>query len=362
MKYFLIAATLSMIVLYSCSSESSPAGVVVQNTQKKEQAYGKVNQILVIADSSVWRGAVGDTFFYYFGAPYILLPQPEPIFDVQHITPEKLAIQRMKKELRNLVILADLNDESSVVSRLIRQDIGPEKLAEIEKGKGYGVIVGQDKWAKGQQLFYVAGFGEQNLIDNIANNFPAIARKVNERDMETVRATVYQAGESLDLAAEIKAKFGLKLKLPADFKKARYLDSSNTLWLRRDDREIVANILITKVPYTDKSQLTKDGLKALRNKIGTIVSTQQQNTYMRINDVDLPLFVEKKTINNAYTIQAKGIWDIVNDFKGGPFITNLMLNKETNELVLVDAFIYAPREEKRDFMQEMELILSSAEF
>ncbi len=325
-------------------------------------AHGKINQILVVSDSSLWKGTAGDSFFYYFTAPYILLPQPEPIFDIIHMTPEQLVDQPVKKEFRTIIFLANLNDENSVTSKIARSDLGGEKIAKIRQEKGYNITVGQDKWARSQLLLYITGFGEEKLVENITTNFPAIAKRINEKDAETVEATAYQAGRNADLEAELMAKFGIRMKVPGSFRKARLDDKNNVLWLRSDDREIIANILITKIPYKDKAQLSEEGIKALQNEIGKIITTRQPNSYMRINDVDLPLFVEKKQVNNIYTVQARGIWDIVNDFKGGPFISNLMLNPATNELVLVDGFIYAPSKDKRNYMQEMELIVSTAQF
>lgn len=353
-----------MLLIASCASESERPSVATPTpTGEKALAHGRVNQILVIADSTLWKGAVGDSFFYYFSAPYILLPQPEPIFDVTHMTPKQLAAQPLKKEFRTIILLADLNDENSTTSRMVRSDLGPEKLAELQqKGKGYNVTTGQDKWALKQQLYYVNGLGEDKLTDCIAANFPAIARKISERDQEIVKSTAYQGGQDSKLEGDIFAKYNLKLKVPKGFVQAKYDGRSNTTWLRSDQREIVANIIVHKLPYKDKSQLTKEGIKKIRNSVTGIVSTEQPNTYMRINDEDLPLFVEKKTLNDVYTVQAKGIWDIVNDFMGGPFVSNLMLNTKTNELVLVDGFVFAPGKDKRNYMQELEYVISTASF
>mgnify|MGYP001336676029 CR=1 FL=1 len=361
MKYLSIIAGLSLLLLISCSSDTSP-GTVVREKPSINYAHGKINQVLIISDSSVWKGLPGDTFFYYFTAPYILLPQPEPIFDINHLTMEELAKQSVKKEFRTIIFLADLNNLNSPTTRQVLADIGPEKMAEAKKDQGYTVIVGHDKWARSQLLFYVAGFGEKKLVENIVKNFPAIARRINEKDNEIVKATAYQAGENADLEAEVKTLYNLNLKVPGDFKKVKYYTNTQTLWMRRDAREVVANILIHKIPYTNKSQLTKEGIKEIRNSIGKHITTRQPNSFMRINDVDLPLFVENTTLNNVYTVQAKGIWDIENDFMGGPFVSNLMLNPKTNELVLVDGFIYAPSKDKRNYMQELEFIIASAQF
>ncbi len=350
--------SIALLFLWSCASESSKP--TSPFTPDKNQAHGRVNQILVIAEDDLWKSPVGDTFFYYFGAPYILLPQPEPIFDVQHLTPEQLSEQTVKKEFRTVLFLADLNNENSSVSSLVKADLGGEKLAEVLQGKKYGVTVGRDKWAKEQLLFYIHGFGEERLVENIQKNFPSIARKINEKDETIVKANAYQAGRNDKLAAEIKSIFNLDLDVPGDFQKAFFNSQTNTMWLRRDVREVNVNILIHKRPYTNKSQLTKEGIKKIRDEVGRIVTSTVTGSYMRINDVDLPLFVENKTINNQYAVQAKGIWDMVNDFKGGPFVSNLMLDEKAGELILVDAFVFAPQKDKRNYMQEMELIISSA--
>lgn len=382
MPYLKILTAITLLFLFGCSNNTNPetgspsGGSEKTAAPNKNQssnltspskasynyAHGKINQVLVVADSTLWKGMAGDTFFYYFTAPYILLPQPEPIFDVIHMTPEELADKSVRKEFRTIVFLANLNDESSVTTRIVRSDLGNEKIAEIKQGKGYNTTVGQDKWAKSQLLFYVSGFGEEKLVENITKNFPAIAKRINEKDAETVEATAYQAGRNADLEARVLDQYGIKMKIPGGFREARYDKGNNTLWLRSDDRDIIANILITKIPYTNKEQLTKEGLKSIRNKMGKLITTRQPYSYMRVNDVDLPLFVENKQLKNTYVVEARGIWDIVNDFMGGPFISRLLLNAETNELVMVDGFIYAPSKDKRNYMQEMESIVSTAQF
>ncbi|MFQ5446997.1 MAG: DUF4837 family protein [Saprospiraceae bacterium] len=346
-----------LLFFYACSSDTAPRKAATTN-----YAHGRVNQILVIADSGLWEGPTGDTFYYYFGGPYLLLPQPEPIFNIKHLTPEQLTKRSAQKEFRTILFLADVQDNNSSTAALVRRDVGGKKIAESRKEQGYNTIVGKDKWAKGQLLFYVFGNGEEKLMENIAKNFPPIARRINEADKEIVKATTYQAGENADLEADVKLTFGIDLKVPGDFRKAIHNTSTNTMWLRRDVREVNANILIHKRPYTNEKQLTKEGLKTIRNEVSKIITSNQPNSFMKINDVDLPMFVENKMVNNRYTVQARGIWEMENDFKAGPFLSYLMLNPDDGYLVLVDAFIFAPGKDKRNYMQELELILDSASF
>jgi hypothetical protein len=345
------------------------APISTPNQRGKASSHGKVNQVMVVADQEVWDGIAGDTFFYYFAAPYILLPQPEPIFDIIHMTPEELAKRPAKKEFRTIAFLADVTNLNSKTTQLVMADVATSKLQEAQSGEGYKTIVGRDKWANDQLLFYMLAKNEKKLAENISSNFAPVARRINEKDMEIVEATAYQAGVNERLTAEVMDKIGVNVRIPGDFKLAKYNPAKKTIWLRRDVRQAIANIIVHCRPYVSEKQLTKEGIKRIQNEVGKMVTTPRPDTYMRINDVDLPMFVEEKTINGLYTIEAKGIWDIVNDFMGGPFVSYLMLDEAKNELIFVEGFVHAPgrvkasdpsQSNKRDLMQEVEHIISSA--
>lgn len=351
------------VMLFGCATENSDSGI---NTpvpgNMLPNSYGRPNQILVVADSNIWQSTVGDSFFYYFAAPYLLLPQPEPIFDIQHITPEDLAKKPARKEFKSIVFLSDMTDDNSLTSQQVLHDVGAAKVEEAKIGKGYTTIVGQNKWALNQQLFYMVGLGADKLAACIGQNFAPVARRINERDHKMIEANTYQSGINATIEAELLASFGVRLKVPGSYKKIIYDSNTNTVWLRSDDRDVVANMLVHRRKYVNEAQLSYEGLKSIRNEVGKIITSQQPDSYMQINDIDLPLFVEKKTLNGAFALQAKGIWEMVNDYKGGAFVSYLLLDQPKGELVFVDGFLYAPSlPEKRDHVQELEFILSSIE-
>ena len=65
-------------------------------------------------------------------------------------------------------------------------------------------------------------------------------------------------------------------------------------------------------------------------------------------------------IDNQYAVEARGIWEIANDYMGGPFISYTIHNPQTNELLYLDGFVHAPGKEKRNFMQQLEKIFTTA--
>lgn len=354
--YSLSLLLFAVIFFSSCGEE------VASTYKAKPTAMGKTNQLVIIADQETWDGPIGDTLKYYYSTAYPILPQPEPIFDLKHFTPDKVNKEFLWKELRTYLILGDMSDKNSLTTKLMMKDLGEQKVQRGIDNPKFSTVIGKDKWAFGQKLFYLFGNGPDQLITNLKNSFPTISRKINEFDKEQIDANAYHLGEQNHLVQnKIKEKYGFDIRIPPKYVIA--LDTTNVLWIREDDRVSVANIVIQKVPYTNKDQLTKEGIKQLRNEFGkTYVSTDAPNSYMRINDIDLPLYTQTTTINDKYALEARGIWEIVNDFVGGAFISFLVLDEAKNEIIYLDGFIHAPGKEKRDYIQRLEHILHTTRF
>lgn len=335
-----------------CSSEMTPS------LNPSPTAFGSSNQIVVIADKNVWEGALGDTFRFYFSSAYPILPQPEPIFDLKHFTPEELDADPYRKELRTFLVLGNLQDPSSTTSAMIEKDLGAENIRRAKEDVSFHTTVGRDKWAKDQLLIYLFGPNENQLTENIKSSFPAIAKKVNQVDRKRIESTVYLSGENKNYSEEIRGKLGIDIRIPSDYAVA--VDDQNFAWLRKETEFVSHNLMLYKIPYSNKEQLTKEGLKKIRDQLGKrYVSSELENTYMKINDIDLPMLTELVTISGNYAVEARGIWEIENDYMGGPFISYLILNEKTNELIFVDGFIFAPGKGKRKYMQYLEHIFSS---
>jgi hypothetical protein len=83
------------------------------------------------------------------------------------------------------------------------------------------------------------------------------------------------------------------------------------------------------------------------------------NTFMKINDQDLPLFVEQMELNGTYALEGRGIWEMENDFLAGPFVSYLINDEKGKQLVLVDGFVLAPGRKKRELMEELVQVLQT---
>ena len=65
----------------------------------------------------------------------------------------------------------------------------------------------------------------------------------------------------------------------------------------------------------------------------------------------------KTTTQN--NINIKGLWKMEGDFMGGGFFTTLIINPKTQEKTLVSLYLYAPGENKANYLLDLESIWKS---
>lgn len=354
-KYVLIFFTISSVL--SCGENQG-----IQPAKSKPIAFGRINDVVIIADKSIQNSYLKDTISDYFEAPYPILTAYEPLFDMRFMTVEDLLAKPLRRELRTFVVVADISDTLSSTTRMVRDDLGYEKFNAALSDPTLNISIGKNKWARDQVVFYVFGKGSEAIVQSIQQHFPTIAKRINQHDQKSLKSTVYGIKEpNAQLSKMVFDSFGLQIKVPGLYKLA--MSKNNFLWLRMDNKIINQSIVIRKYPYENPSQFSKDYVISLRNAYGKeFITTQFDDAYMSTNIVDLPIYDYTYIHNSIYTYEVRGIWETINDFMGGPYISYLLHNKAKGELIFIDAFVYAPGEKKRDLVQQLDCIIKTAKF
>ncbi|MBT8233078.1 MAG: DUF4837 family protein [Saprospiraceae bacterium] len=352
-----IIYSVCILFCFSCNNE------MTQQFEPKSSALGKMNEIVVVADDDLWESAIGDTFRYYFQSAYPILPTPEPIFDIRQFSIKELNNQPLRKELRTYAILADLSDEDSPTTQMVKKDMGSEKFEAVMAGKGKNSSVGKDKWARGQVLFYLFGKDKVNLSEAIKNHYSAIARRVNKHDEKQLKSSIYVDVINRRLTERLKNDFGLDLEVPGEYKVVIDDVENKMLWVRKDTKEAIQNLVIRTIPYDNENQVTKANMIALRNEFGKkYIKSDEPEDFMVVNEKDLPVYEYTFELDGRYTREIRGVWEMSKAFAGGPFATYLIVDEKAKQLIYVDAFVLAPGHDKRDLMMQLDFIVKSGKF
>jgi hypothetical protein len=167
----------------------------------------------------------------------------------------------------------------------------------------------------------------------------------------------------------IEKKLGLTIQFPSAYRISK--ESENFFWIRKDITTGTTNLMIFEVPYNaiKRNDSLVNQIVKIRDSIGKIYIKGRQDgeisangekieSYMTTEDAYAP-YVHETILDNKATIEAKGIWDLKEDFMGGPFINYAIEDKINKRWIIVEGFAFAPSVEKRDYMLELEAIIKS---
>lgn len=341
---------ISFAILQSCAND------VTTNSESIPPAFGKVNEVTVLCDQSMWEGPVGDSLDFLYTAAFPITPTPEPMLDLRHFNYDQITQSIVFKHYRNYIILANLGDRESKMTKMVIQDIGEEKYRKALKDPSFNSIVGKNKWARGQILIYLFAPTESQLIDAARQKLPDIVQRVYAHDFEQIFANTFSAGENVVAQNTLKEITGFNGKVPSEFVVAKKSIKEQLIWLRKDDRESIQNVIVKSIPYTSDKQFEKAEMISLIEDFG---KKHIDEDILLVNDRDLPTYEFVKNLDGKYTKEIRGIWETEKSFMGGPYIAYLTKDANSDNLIFSFAFIYAPGSPKRNLVQRMEVIMNS---
>ena len=155
-------------------------------------------------------------------------------------------------------------------------------------------------------------------------------------------------------------EYRIKLHVPIGFNIVK--KDSDFVWIRYDTPLITQNILVYTYPYdsdstfTSKFQLGKRNLIMRKNIPGPI-----PGSYMT-TEMELPIDFNILKHNGNYASEMRGLWKLENDFMGGPFISLSVLDGSRRRVVTIEGNVYAPKNNKRNYLRQCEAMVYSLEF
>ncbi len=180
----------------------------------------------------------------------------------------------------------------------------------------------------------------------------------NKADTEKFIEQIYIPGQNLEASKLIESSLDISIKIPRAFQLAHH--DSTAVWLRKETDKISSNIFIYSLPLSDSTLPSPEHHKRIRNQLTkNYFSTHIEGSYMQIDDRVLPIYYQSMTFDKKETLQARGLWGMVNDFMGGSFLSYMIVDKERQRVIFLDGFIHAPGQKKRPELRKLDMIFST---
>lgn len=328
MKRFVFVITgilMGMSVLFSCKESGGGKSMLQSIT-------GSTNELMVVMPKQLWEGSVGDTIKQFFGQEQAGLPQAEPIFDLINLPPANF--ERNAKAHRNILLVSISNKVDSA-----------------------SLVFFESPWARSQKIFKISAPNTEafyKIFDANKEKMMGVYIKA-ERDR---LIHVYQKTADDKIFRTFKQKYDMLLYCPGGYRINK--DTNDFVWISQETKVDSKGIIFFEEPYTSQSQLNYQIiLERVNEELKTYIPGPRDSTWMAL-DMNTPMTAATYEYEEKYyALLIKGLWTVENDFMGGPFVLNVVLDEKNNRVIYMMGYVYAPDDFKRNMVRQVESILYS---
>ena len=290
------------------------------------ESHGKVNHLLLIVDDKQWKGALGDTIRKYFTPEFPDLPQSEPLFTINQASPDLFT--GSYKKMKTVVM--------------------------VKTGNENKIQYFTDRYATPQLIVEIIGKNEDDLKKILSEHAKEIVEKIYNFE---IRLLQERHRKALRDNSDIEKDLGISIEIPDFFVVVDH--QKGFFWFRRDIKNGEQDILLYEVPLKNDMEKQRNRVTYYRDSIGAkYIPGAIDSSYMKTVKGISPSQNLLK-IGNLSAIETRGLWDMKNDFMGGPYINYTLIDKKHNRAIVGEGFVYAPALDKRDYMVQLEAILKT---
>ena len=316
-------ALLGFLILINACKEIRP------KNRYLPESSGNINHLSIVMPEKSWNGFLGHKVRELLLVPFEGLPIDEPQFSIKFI-PEKV-FTGFAKNSRNIIWF-------------VKDSIGRFQLSE-------------NMMAKPQLVAKVSGEDEEIQAFYLEENIALLRASIIEIEQTEKRRRIKKS-PSTD--KEFSDRFQISVIYPSAYKK--FKDSLNFIWIQKPIQKGHMNIIAYALPINALKKNIKKRIPAIRDSIGkAYIPGRLPGSYMITEHAYRPYYYKTK-INGKLAYLTKGTWEVANDFMAGPFINYMVRDTLKKRWMVIEGFTFAPSASKRDYMFELNTIISSVKF
>lgn len=319
--YLLIVAIL--VVLSSCKHKSS-TGIKVENF-----STGKAGEMILAIDTNYWTPNARKQIYEVLQQPQPAINQIQPMFDIIECSNNDFLASFTRH--RNIVQFDCNKNYSNNYYELKRNPYTNPQVQIVLRGNNVDSCL---------SLFLQH---QDEIIQTLYNN--DIARLQN----------AHRKLNNPAIEKKIKEKFGISMTIPDNYFIGR--EEEDFLWLLFRTPKNDRFVMIYKTPAYE---LNTENIVYERNRITkAYIQGAVQGAYPIVAELDGFPITKPYQLRYHNGVEMRGLWASVRDKMGGPFYSYTMLSADKQSCITIDGFVYAPQEQKRDYLREVEAIVKS---
>ncbi|MBW6537045.1 MAG: DUF4837 family protein [Mariniphaga sp.] len=326
MKRKVILPILSFFILttfISCKNDG--------NTGLSKNVTGRAGELVVVISEEAWEGNPGKLLRETLAQEHLALPQDEPLFDLVNVQPQ--GFKSIFKTTRNII---QTRISSNVDSS--------------------GVTFQDNVWASPQATVIIQAKNEEEFKKLFNENKDQIMSYYLKAEKDRL-AMNYKKYYDRGVFNVLNDNFGVTMNIAPGFQIAE--EKKDFIWLRYETPEISQGIVLYTFPYVSDSAFMVDYQLKVRDSIlrahvpgpttGSFMATER-----RIEQIN-----NFREHSGNYAAEMRGLWRVVNDFMGGPYISLAVLDAARQRVIVAYGYVYAPSKDKRNLLRQVEAMVYS---
>lgn len=324
---YLAVAAAAVLAVVSCSEEKRKKALL-------PNISGKAGEVIVVISKNEWEGSVGAVLRDTLARECQFLPQKEPIYTLVEVSPK--GFSNMFQLHRNIVIVNISGDVTEP-----------------------GVVYRNNVWAAPQCVIRINAADSESAVRIIKENSAKMVSVLDEAERDRIISNSRKY-EERSLAPVVTKMAGGSPHFPSGYKLKKKTD--DFVWITYDT-DITQGILIYKYPVIEgedmmsSESLVRANELALKNNVPGMF----ENTYMTISSFAKPS-VKYLRYKGREFAEIRGLWEVHNDYMGGPFVTHVLYSPDGKYMIGMEGFVYAPKYDKRHYLRQVESIIYSFEW
>ena len=321
-SYF--AVLVALLSLVSCRPKSGGGGIKVDNF-----STGKAGEIILAIDTQHWSKSALTAVYEVLQQPQPAVNQIEPMFDVIRCSNDDYRASFVRH--RNIVQF-DFNPEYS----------------------GNSFEIAHNPVTNPQVVVRIRGNNQDSCLAIFLSHQDKIVKAMYDNDIARLQNAHRKLNNPV-LEKKIKEKFGLSMTVPDGYFVGR--EEEDFLWICFRTPKNDRFVMIYRSP---RYELTKENVVAERDRITkAYIQGAVAGAYPVVADMEGYPLAQNMQIRYHNGLELRGLWASVRDKMGGPFYSFTQVSPDSAACITVDGFVYAPQEEKRDYLREVEAIVKS---
>ena len=273
-----------------------------QKKQLLPNVSGKAGEILVIIERDQWEGDLGVAIRTTLADDTPYLAQREPLFNLSNVPSG--SFNNMFKMHRNMLVV----------------NINPQNVKT-------GMVYKNNQWARPQAI------AQLNALDE---------------------------AQALEIFQPVLALTGGILHFPSGYKLRKRTD--DFLWIADEKQSTNQTVLVYTYPVSGPDVFTLEQIIAARNTVMQAnVPGMFDGSYMTTSTAVEPT-TRPLRYHGIDFMETRGFWEVHGDYMGGPFVSHSFYSQDGKSVIVLEAFVYAPRYDKRQYLRQVESILYSFEW